>query len=63
MTKTTPTNVLEEIRLLAAVGREQVSSTDVIAASQGGSATVRRHLDALCGSGELIRTGQARATR
>lgn len=61
--KTTPENILEAIRQLAAAGREQVSSTEVISATQGSSATVRRHLDALCASGQLTRTGQARATR
>ncbi|RZT29112.1 Fic family protein [Cupriavidus agavae] len=63
MVKTSPAAVLEAIRQLVAAGRERVSSTEVITATQGSSATVRRHLDALCASGELIRTGQARATR
>ncbi|WP_455289793.1 Fic family protein [Cupriavidus necator] len=63
MNKVTPDDVLNAVRQLARAGREQVSSTDVISATQGSSATVRRHLDALCVSGLLIRTGQARATR
>jgi len=61
--KTTPAHVLEAIRQLAVAGREHVSSTEVIEATRSSSSTVRRHLDALCVSGELIRTGQTRATR
>lgn len=63
MRKATPEDVLDAIRRLAQAGRPAVSSTDVINATQGSSATVRRHLDALCASGKLTRTGQARATR
>jgi fido (protein-threonine AMPylation protein) len=63
MSKVTPKSVLDAIRHLAAAGQQEVSSTDIIFATQGSSATVRRHLDALCAGGQLTRSGQARATR
>lgn len=56
-------DVLLAIRRLTDTGHAQVSSTEVINATGGRSATVRRHLDALCASGELVREGRARATR
>lgn len=55
--------VLQEVRRLANAGQHRVSSTELIRATGGSSATVRRHLDALCASGELLRDGKARATR
>ncbi|TCG06281.1 hypothetical protein BZM27_27600 [Paraburkholderia steynii] len=63
MSKLTPETVLDAIRRLAQAGQPEVSSTDVIHATHGSSASVRRHLDALCASGQLTRSGQARATR
>ncbi|HEV3423496.1 MAG TPA: Fic family protein [Paraburkholderia sp.] len=63
MGKLTPEAILDAIRRLAQAGELEVSSTDVIHATHGSSATVRRHLDALCSSGQLTRSGQARATR
>jgi fido (protein-threonine AMPylation protein) len=63
MSKLTPATVLEAIERLAQAGQPEVSSTDIIHATHGSSATVRRHLDALCASGQLTRSGQARATR
>ena len=63
MSKLTPAAVLDAIQRLAQAGQLEVSSTDVVHATHGSSATVRRHLDALCGSGQLTRSGQARATR
>ena len=63
MNKVTRESVLDAIRHLAIAGRREVSSSDVISATQGSSATVRRYLDALCAAGLLIRSGQARATR
>ncbi|MBD5802715.1 Fic/DOC family protein [Azoarcus sp. Aa7] len=63
MSKVTPEVVLKAIRRLTEAGRSEVSSTDVISATQGSSATVRRYLDALCANGTVTRSGQARATR
>jgi fido (protein-threonine AMPylation protein) len=63
MSKVTPEVVIDAMQRLAQAGQPEVSSTDVIHATQGSSATVRRHLDALCASGQLTRSGQARATR
>ncbi|CAG4902336.1 Fic family protein [Paraburkholderia gardini] len=63
MGKLTPEAILDAIRRLAQAGELAVSSTDVIRATHGSSATVRRHLDALCSSGQLTRSGQARAVR
>ncbi|CAG4910868.1 Fic family protein [Paraburkholderia gardini] len=63
MGKLTPEAILDAIRRLAQAGELEVSSTDVIRATHGSSATVRRHLDALCSSGQLTRSGQARAVR
>src|SRR5258706_12842908 len=63
MSKLTLATVLDAIQRLAQAGQLEVSSTDVIHATHGSSATVRRHLDALCASGQLTRSGQARATR
>ncbi|CAB3763004.1 Fic family protein [Paraburkholderia solisilvae] len=63
MSRLTPAVVLDAIARLAQTGQLEVSSTDVIHATHGSSATVRRHLDALCASGQLTRSGQARATR
>lgn len=56
-------DVLRALRRMAEAGQLEVSSTEVIRATRGSSATVRRHLDALCASGELVRGGKARATR
>lgn len=55
--------VLGAIQRLAEAGHREVSSTDVAHATQGSLATVRRYLDALCAAGQLMRSGQARATR
>ncbi|MDR5756615.1 Fic family protein [Caballeronia sp. LZ035] len=55
--------VLDAIRDLARKGYAEVTSTQVLEATQTSAATVRRMLDALCASGQLIRSGQARATR
>ncbi|SEA13301.1 Fic family protein [Paraburkholderia sartisoli] len=63
MSRLTPEAILDAIRRLAQAGELEVSSTDVIHATHGSSATVRRHLDALCFSGQLMRSGEARATR
>lgn len=63
MSKVTPEVVLAAIQRLTRAGQPLVSSTDVISATQGSSATVRRHLDALCIIGKVTRSGQARATR
>lgn len=63
MSKVTPAIVIDAMRRLEQAGQSEVSSTDVIRATQGSSATVRRHLDALCASGQITRSGQARATR
>lgn len=56
-------NVLAVLQHLTAAGSSAVSSTDVVRAIGGAPATVRRHLAALCASGELLRGGKARATR
>lgn len=56
-------DVLRALRRLTEAGQLEMSSTEVINATGGSSATVRRHLDALCASGELVRDGKARATR
>lgn len=56
-------DVLQALRRLSEAGQSEMSSTEVISATGGSSATVRRHLDALCASGELVRDGKARATR
>ncbi|NMG00384.2 Fic family protein [Aromatoleum toluolicum] len=63
MSKVTPEVVLAAIQRLTQAGQPEASSTDVISATQGSSATVRRHLDALCASGKVTRSGRARATR
>jgi fido (protein-threonine AMPylation protein) len=55
--------VLLAVQRLTDAGAAGVSSTEVIQALGGSSATVRRHLDALCAAGELWRDGKARATR
>lgn len=55
--------VLEAIRHLMEAGQTEVSSSDLTRVTEGSSAAVRRHLDALCASGELVREGKARATR
>lgn len=55
--------VLRAVQRLTEVGSEGVSSSEVVRASGGSSATVRRHLDALHAAGELQRVGKARATR
>jgi len=55
--------VIQALQRLAEAGSLAVSSTDVVRSSGGASATVRRHLDALCASGALVRDGKARATR
>lgn len=55
--------VLLAVQKLARSGLQEVSSTDVIEATQGSSATVRRHLETLCQEGLLTRQGKARATR
>lgn len=55
--------VLQAVQRLAEWGGLAVSSTEVVRTSGGASATVRRHLDALCASGALVRDGKARATR
>jgi len=58
-----PADILLALRRLAQAGQSAVSSSDVVNATAGRSATVRRHLAALCHSGELKREGKARATR
>lgn len=63
MSRLTFAAVLDVIQSLAREGQSEVSSTDVIQATGGSSATIRRHLDALCASGQLARSGQARGTR
>ncbi|NML14721.1 Fic family protein [Azohydromonas caseinilytica] len=63
MSGTTRDDVLEALRRLARAGQFEASSTDLIHATQGSSATVRRHLEALWASGAVVRTGRARATR
>lgn len=63
MTKVTPEVILAVVQRLAEAGQPEVSSAQVIAATGGSSATVRRHLEALRDSGKLTRSGQARATR
>lgn len=63
MSKLTPAAVLDAIRRLAQAGQLEVSSTEVIHATHGSSATVRRHLDALHTGGQITRSGKARATR
>ncbi|MGN6230496.1 MAG: Fic family protein [Trinickia sp.] len=63
MSRLTPDAVLAAIKGLAGRGQLDVSSTDVILATQGAPSTVRRHLEALCASGQLTRSGQARSTR
>ena len=63
MSKLAPEDVLDAVRRLTRAGQAEVSSTDVIRATQGSSATVRRHLDLLCATGQLARSGKARATR
>ncbi|MCC8393215.1 Fic family protein [Paraburkholderia sp. MMS20-SJTR3] len=63
MSNLSPATVLVAIQRLAEAGRHEVSSSEVVRATHGSSATVRRHLDALCASGQLVRIGQARATR
>ena len=63
MSKLAPEDVLDAVRRLTRPGQAEVSSTDVIRATQGSSATVRRHLDLLCATGQLARSGKARATR
>lgn len=59
----TPDEVLQALQRLTDAGRPALSSTELIEATGGSSATVRRHLDALCASGVLAREGKARATR
>ena len=63
MSKLTPAVVLDVIQRLTQAGQPDLSSTDVVNAVKGSPATVRRHLDALCKSGKVTRSGQARATR
>jgi Fic family protein len=55
--------VLDAIEQLVDAGQPEVSSTDIANATRGSLATIRRHLDALCASGKLARSGRARATR
>jgi len=55
--------VLQALKRFTEAGRLELSSTDLIQATGGSSATIRRHLDALCSSGEIKRSGRARATR
>lgn len=61
--KINPIKVLLAVQKLSRSGVVEVSSTDVINATGGSSATVRRHLEALCLEGLLTRHGKARATR
>lgn len=61
--KINPIKVLLAVQKLSRSGVVEVSSTDVINATGGSSATVRRHLEALCQEGLLTRHGKARATR
>lgn len=61
--RVTKDQVLAAVRRLADAGIPEVSSTEVIRVLGGSSATVRRHLDALCIGGQLVREGKARATR
>lgn len=61
--KVTKDQVLLTVQRLTEAGPAAVSSTEVIQALGASSATVRRHLDALCAAGELRRDGKARATR
>ncbi len=56
-------HVIQTLQRITDSGQRNMSSTDVIRATGGSSATVRRHLEALCASGELVREGKARATR
>jgi fido (protein-threonine AMPylation protein) len=63
MNKLTPATVLDAIERLAQAGEVEVSSSDVVHTTGGSSAAVRRHLDTLCASGQLTRSGRARATR
>ncbi|WP_181885295.1 methyltransferase family protein [Trinickia dinghuensis] len=51
------------VRHLAQAGQFEVTSTDIVHATQSSPATVRRYLELLCASGQLARSGQARATR
>src|ERR1700754_2504460 len=63
MSKLTRATILDAIQRLAQAGQSEVSSSDVINVTYGSSATVRRHLDALLGDGQLTRSGNARASR
>lgn len=63
MSRTTREDVFSALVRLTQAGQSEVSSTDLIKATQGSSATVRRHLETLCASGAVARIGQARATR
>lgn len=63
MSKATRNDILEALRRLAQAGQASASSTDIAHAMGSSPATVRRHLEALCASGAVVRTGQARATR
>ena len=55
--------VLLAVQRLIEAGSAGASSTEVIQALGGSSATVRRRLATLSASGELVREGHARATR
>jgi Fic family protein len=63
MARLTLEDVILVMRRLAEAGQAEVSSTQVVEATKGSSATVRRHLDRLYASGKVSRTGRARATR
>ncbi|WP_206956624.1 Fic family protein [Trinickia acidisoli] len=63
MSRVTSALILDAFQRLAQTGHVEVSSTEVVHATHGSSATVRRHLDALFGSGQLTRSGKGRATR
>lgn len=55
--------VFRAIERLTAEGRAALSSSEIGGAIQGSPATVRRHLERLSASGQVIRSGAARATR
>ncbi|WP_109482758.1 Fic family protein [Paraburkholderia sp. C35] len=63
MARSIYTDVLDAIQRLSHAGQSDVSSGDVVRATQSSPATVRRHLEALVAGGQLTRSGQARSSR
>lgn len=59
----TKSSILDAMRELSNQGMLEVTSSDLMPKTRASRATLKRYLDELVSSGEIVRTGKARSTR